>query len=257
MEKNISGNHNSTFASPSCIQSQNVNNTLCRPPISCYGCGNPGFIKAKCPKCSLKKERASVNAIQMFICVTSPVPLFEIEVHEATGTVCADTGASQSVGGELMFKFLKNRGQKFRELYLPMCLADGQQSTPLVQKATVPITVCGRTFQTDLIFLPHAKWNRTLLSVDFLKISGIVMNMRKNYWYFGDKPNCRIPFAKDIPLPTNDSPVELNNSSCRTSSISSDVLVQRNPADETETSDHHLREEEGQDLDAKERNDLI
>ncbi|GFT22735.1 transposon Tf2-6 polyprotein [Nephila pilipes] len=256
MEKNISGNHNSTFASPSCIQSQNVNNTVCRPPISCYGCGNPGFIKAKCPKCSSKKERASVNAIQMFTCVTSPVPLFEIEVHEATGTVCADTGASQSVGGELMFKFLKNRGQKFRELYLPMCLADGQQSTPLVQKATVPITVCGRTFQTDLIFLPHAKWNRTLLSVDFLKISGIVMNMRKNYWYFGDKPNCRIPFAKDIPLPTNDSPVELNNSSCRTSSISSDVPVQRNPADETETSDHHLREEEGQDLDAKERNDL-
>ncbi|GFS84752.1 transposon Tf2-6 polyprotein, partial [Nephila pilipes] len=193
----------------------------------------------------------------MFTCVTSPVPLFEIEVYEATGTVCADTGASQSVGGELMFKFLKNRGQKFTELYLSMCLADGQQSTPLVQKATVPITVCGRTFQTDLIFLPHAKGNRTLQGVDFLKISGIVMNMRKNYWYFGDKPNCRIPFAKDIPLPTNDSPVELNNSSCPTSSISSDVPVQRNPADETETSDHHLREEEGQDLDAKERNDLI
>ncbi|GFS36155.1 hypothetical protein NPIL_265641 [Nephila pilipes] len=62
MEKNISGNHNSTFASLSCIQSQNVNNTICRPPVSCYGCGNPGFIKAKCPKCSLKKERASVNA---------------------------------------------------------------------------------------------------------------------------------------------------------------------------------------------------
>ncbi|GFT36390.1 transposon Tf2-6 polyprotein [Nephila pilipes] len=81
--------------------------------------------------------------------------------------------------------------------------------------------------------------------------------MRKNYWYFGDKPNCRIPFAKDIPLPTNDSPVELNNSSCPTSSISSDVPVESNPADETETSDHHLREEEGQDLDAEERNDLI
>ncbi|GFT33963.1 transposon Tf2-6 polyprotein [Nephila pilipes] len=166
----------------------------------------------------------------------------DIEVYEATGTVCADTGASQSVGGELMFKFLKNRGQKFTELYLPMCLPDGQQFTPLVQKATMPITVCGRTFQTDLIFLPLAKGNQTLLGVDFLKISGIVMNMRKNYWYFGDKPNCRIPFAKDISLPTNDSPVELNNSSCPTSSISSDVPVQSNPADETETSDLHLRE---------------
>ncbi|GFS32722.1 retrovirus-related Pol polyprotein from transposon 412 [Nephila pilipes] len=111
MEKNISGNHNSTFVTPSCMQSQNINNTVYRPPVSCYGCGNPGFIKAKCPKCSLKKERVSVNAIQMFTCVTSPVSLFEIEVYEATGTVCADTGASQSVGGELMFKFLKNCGQ--------------------------------------------------------------------------------------------------------------------------------------------------
>ncbi|GFU46323.1 hypothetical protein NPIL_207501 [Nephila pilipes] len=65
MEKNISGIHNNTFASPSCMQSQNVNNTVCRPPVSCYGCGNPGFIKAKCPKCSLKKERASVKAIHV------------------------------------------------------------------------------------------------------------------------------------------------------------------------------------------------
>ncbi|GFU18255.1 hypothetical protein NPIL_605711 [Nephila pilipes] len=54
----------------------------------------------------------------MFTCVTSPVPQLVIEVYKATGTVCADTGASQSVGGELMFKFLKNRGQKFTELFL-------------------------------------------------------------------------------------------------------------------------------------------
>ncbi|GFU50066.1 transposon Tf2-6 polyprotein [Nephila pilipes] len=196
----------------------------------------------------------------MFTCVTSPVTLLDIEVYEATGTVCADTGASQSVGGELMFEFLKNRGQKFTEIYLSMnffsmCLADAQQSTPLVQKATVPITICGRTFRNDLIFLPHAKMIRTLIGADFLKTSGIVMNMLKNYWYFGDKPNCRIPFAKYIPLPKKDSPVEMNNSSCPTNSISSDVPVQSKPIDETETSDLHLREE-GQALDAEERNDL-
>ncbi|GFT71355.1 transposon Tf2-6 polyprotein [Trichonephila clavipes] len=81
-----------------------------------------------------KKESASVNAIQMFTCLTSPVALLDIEVYEATGTVCADTGASQSVGGELMFKFLRNRGQKFSEFHLAMCLADGQQSTSLVKK---------------------------------------------------------------------------------------------------------------------------
>ncbi|GFT26050.1 transposon Tf2-6 polyprotein [Nephila pilipes] len=131
------------------MQSHKVNNTVCRPPISCYGCGNPGFIKAKYPKCSLKKERVSVITLQMFTCVTSPVTLLDIEVHKATGTVCVDTGSA------------------------------------------------------------------------------------------------------NIPLPTNDSPVEMNNSSCPTSSISSDVPVQSTPADETEASDLHLREE-GQDLDAEE-----
>ncbi|GFS58924.1 hypothetical protein NPIL_211691 [Nephila pilipes] len=70
------------------------------------------------------------------------------------------------------------------------------------------------------------------------------MNMRKNYRYFGDKPNCSIPFAKDIPLHANDSPVERNNSSCPPSSISSDVPVQSTPADENETSDLHLCEDE-------------
>ncbi|GFS74833.1 transposon Tf2-6 polyprotein [Nephila pilipes] len=70
----------------------------------------------------------------MFICVTSPVTLLDIEVYEATGTVCADAGASQSVGGELMFKFLKNRGQKFTELYLSMRLADGHNPHHLYKR---------------------------------------------------------------------------------------------------------------------------
>ncbi|GFX70360.1 hypothetical protein TNCV_968321 [Trichonephila clavipes] len=204
-----------------------------------------------------KKESASVNAIYMFTCLTSPVALLDIEVYEATGTVCADTGASQSLGGELMFKFLRNRGQKFSEFHLAMCLADGQQSTYLVQKATVPITVGGRTFQIDLIFLPHAKGNRTLLGVDFLRTSGIVMDMRNNFWYFGDKPSFRIPFSKDVPLPVDDSPVEINSGSCPTNSIPSEIPLHINTVDETETNDLHLREEEGQALNVEERNDLM
>ncbi|GFS34192.1 retrovirus-related Pol polyprotein from transposon 412 [Nephila pilipes] len=117
----------------------------------------------------------------MFTCVTSPVTLLNIEVYEATGAISVDIGASQLVGGQLMLKFLKNSGQKFTELYLYMRLSDGQQSTPLVEKATVPITISARTFQTDLIFLPHAKGNRSLLGVNFLKTSGIVINMRKYF----------------------------------------------------------------------------
>ncbi|GFS39331.1 isoleucine--tRNA ligase, cytoplasmic [Trichonephila inaurata madagascariensis] len=149
----------------------------------------------------------------------------------------------------------RNRGQKFSEFHLAMCLADGQQSTSLVRKATIPITIGGRTFQIDLIFLPHAKGNRTLLGVDFLKTSGIVMDMRNNFWYFGDKPSFRIPFSKDVPLPVDDSPVEINSSFCPTNSIPSEVPLHRNTVDETETNDLHLQE--GQSLNVEERNILM
>ncbi|GFW09272.1 retrovirus-related Pol polyprotein from transposon 412 [Trichonephila clavipes] len=192
----------------------------------------------------------------MFTCLTFTVALLDIEVYAATGTVCADTGASQSVGGELMFKFLRNRRQKFSEFHLAMCLADGQQSTSLVQKATVPITVGGRTIQIDLTFLPHAKGNGTLLDVDFLRTSGIVLDMCNNFWYFGDKPSFKIPFSKHVPLPVDDNPVEINSSSCPTNSIPSEVPLHSNTVDETETNDLHLRQE-GQDLNVEERNDLM
>ncbi|GBN42173.1 hypothetical protein AVEN_237779-1 [Araneus ventricosus] len=146
------------------MPSQNVEKS-----VYCYGCGYTGFIKSKCAKCVPKKDGAHVNAIQVFTCFTLPVALLDTEVYEATGTVCADTGASQSVGAELMFNFLQKRGQKFIEIYLAVCLADSQQSTSTVLKTTMPITVHGRTFHTDLIFLPHAKGNRSLLGVDILR----------------------------------------------------------------------------------------
>ncbi|GBN07009.1 Copia protein [Araneus ventricosus] len=162
-----SSTHKNTISNSSNMPSRNVDNS-----VYCYGCGYPGFIKSKCPKCSPKKDGAHVNAIQVFTCFTLPVALLDIEVYEATGTVCADTGARQSVGGELMFNFLQKRGQKFIEIDLAVCLADGQQSTSTVLKTTVPITIHGRTFRTNLIFLPHAKGNRILLGVDFFKAIG-------------------------------------------------------------------------------------
>ncbi|GFX54853.1 hypothetical protein TNCV_3317701 [Trichonephila clavipes] len=93
---------------PSYMPARNIK-TGCHSPISFYGCSNLGFIKSICPKCLLKKESASVNAIQRFTCLASPVALLDIEVYEA----------------------------------------DGEQSTSPVQKAAVPIATGGRTFLID------------------------------------------------------------------------------------------------------------
>ncbi|GFY75027.1 uncharacterized protein TNIN_480641 [Trichonephila inaurata madagascariensis] len=67
------------------------------------------------------------------------------------------------------------------------------------------------------------------------------MDMRNNFWYFGDKPSFRIPFSNEAPFPVDDSPVEINSTSCPTNSIPSDVPIQSNPVDETETNDLQLR----------------
>ncbi|GFW07866.1 retrovirus-related Pol polyprotein from transposon 297 [Trichonephila clavipes] len=83
------------------------------------------------------------------------------------------------------------------------------------------------------------------------------MDMRNNFWYFGDKPSFRIPFSKDVPLPVDDSTVEINSSSCPTNSIPSEIPLHSNTVDKTETNYLHLREEEGQALNVEERNDLM
>ncbi|GFU06961.1 integrase_H2C2 domain-containing protein [Trichonephila clavipes] len=56
--------------------------------------------------------------------------------------------------------------------------------------------------------------------------------MRNNFWYFGDKPSFRIPFSKDVPLPVDDSPVEINSSFCPTNSIPSEIPLHSNTFDE-------------------------
>ncbi|GFU35884.1 retrovirus-related Pol polyprotein from transposon 412 [Nephila pilipes] len=120
----------------------------------------------------------------MFTCsIHSPAALVDIEVYEATYTVSADTGTSQSAGGELMLTFLKNCGQKFTELHLAVSLSDGQQTKSFVQKIK---------FQPHVVeywlhfFLPPGKGYRTLLGIDFLRTSGIILAMHNNWWYFDD-----------------------------------------------------------------------
>ncbi|GFU83889.1 retrovirus-related Pol polyprotein from transposon 412 [Trichonephila clavipes] len=83
------------------------------------------------------------------------------------------------------------------------------------------------------------------------------MDMRNNFWYFGDKPSFRICFSKDAPLSVDDSPVKINSTSCLTNSIPCEVPLKRNPVEETETNDFYLREEEEQALNVEKRNDLM
>ncbi|GFS53172.1 hypothetical protein TNIN_384391 [Trichonephila inaurata madagascariensis] len=67
VEKDVSGNHNSTFANPSYMPARNTN-TGCHPPIFAkWLCATLIYIKAKMSKNAHKKESASVNATDVYL----------------------------------------------------------------------------------------------------------------------------------------------------------------------------------------------
>ncbi|GFS49806.1 ubiquitin domain-containing protein UBFD1 [Trichonephila inaurata madagascariensis] len=74
------------------------------------------------------------------------------------------------------------------------------------------------------------------------------MDTRNNFWYFCHKPSFRIPFLKDAHLPVDDSPVEINSTSCPTNSIPSNtaensIPYEANDVDATPETDSSTKSE--------------
>ncbi|GBM35753.1 Retrovirus-related Pol polyprotein from transposon 17.6 [Araneus ventricosus] len=170
-----------------------------RSTLTCYGCGKPGYIKAKCPSCTLR-EKSSSNSITLYTChaSVSPTALLDIRIGDIHGRVCADTGATRSIAGELMFNSLRERGVDFQKMEVTMVLADGSQTNMEAYTAPVSIDIEGRTVPIEMLALPKAKGNRTLLGTDFLEKSGIVLDLKNKSWYFSDKPHHKIYFKEDL-----------------------------------------------------------
>ncbi|GFT57691.1 transposon Ty3-G Gag-Pol polyprotein [Nephila pilipes] len=161
-----------------------------RPPVKCNGCGTPGFIRAKCPNCTAEPKTESsrfefLEASSCFV-TTASVSTVYLRINGIFGKACADTGSSHSIAGETLYTLLKDEGAKFRNETMCISLADGQRSTEDVLITTVTLEIEGRKFDQELISLPDAKRNRTLLGIDFLKKSGIMLDLRNQQWFFAD-----------------------------------------------------------------------
>ncbi|GFU39877.1 transposon Ty3-G Gag-Pol polyprotein, partial [Nephila pilipes] len=171
-----------------------------RPPVKCYGCGTSGFIRAKCPNCTAEPKTESsrfefLEASSCFV-TTASVSTVYLRINGIFGKACADTGSSHSIAGESLYTLLKDEGAKFRNGTMCISLADGQRSTEDVLITTVTIEIEGRKFDQELIALPNSKRNRTLLGIDFLKKSGIMLDLRKQQWFFADMPQKQFAFGE-------------------------------------------------------------
>ncbi|GBN25067.1 hypothetical protein AVEN_77981-1 [Araneus ventricosus] len=115
-----------------------------RPPVKCYGCRTPGFIRAK-----------------------SPVSTVYLRVSGIFGKAYADTGSSHYITGETLYTLLKDEDAKFRNGTMCISLADGQRSTEDVLITTVTLEIEGRKFDQELIALPNAKKTELCLELTF------------------------------------------------------------------------------------------
>ncbi|GFT66297.1 retrovirus-related Pol polyprotein from transposon 17.6 [Nephila pilipes] len=171
-----------------------------RPPVKCYGCGTSGFTRAKCPNCTAEPKTESsrfefLEASSCFV-TTASVSTVYLRINGIFGKACADTGSSHSIAGETLYTLLKDEGAMFRNGTMCISLADGQRSTEDVLITTVTLEIEGRKFDQELIALPNAKRNRTLLGIDFLKKSGIMLDLRNQLWFFADMPQKQFAFGE-------------------------------------------------------------
>jgi gag-polyprotein putative aspartyl protease len=163
--------------------------------IACYGCGRPGTIRAKCPKCKPTGTSVLNASFHTFENVkVARRPLIPINVLEFHNIATADTGATRSIMSRNLYQRLEKKC-RFVSTKIVMTLADGEPREITVQVADVPLTIYGRSIISSMIVLSGDRDNHTLLGMDVLNPLGIVLDTGSQTWYFRDTPTVMYPFA--------------------------------------------------------------
>ncbi|GFW38055.1 retrovirus-related Pol polyprotein from transposon 297 [Trichonephila clavipes] len=167
-----------------------------RNPIKCYGCGT---IKSKCPKCTRANEmETAVNCMTLFNLNSNlyPTSMIVLKIFGEKIAVCADTGASHTIAGEKMFKFLQEHDVTFTNKRISFMMADGIRQTIMALSTVIDLYIEGKVIPTEFLVLPDAKGNKTLLGLDFLNAAGIVLDVQGGKWHFSGNPRKQYKFFK-------------------------------------------------------------
>ncbi|GFW68955.1 transposon Ty3-I Gag-Pol polyprotein [Trichonephila clavipes] len=162
-----------------------------RNPIQCNGCGTPGVVKSKCPKCTRANEmETAVNCMTLFNLNSNlyPTSVIVLKIFGEKIAVCADTGASHTIAGEKMFKFLQKHDVSFTNKRISFMMADGIRHTFMALSTVVDLCIESKVIPTEFLVLPEAKGNKTLLGLDFLNAAGIVLDVQGGKWHFSGNP---------------------------------------------------------------------
>ncbi|KAJ8980343.1 hypothetical protein NQ317_019230 [Molorchus minor] len=177
-----------------------------KPPIQCYKCGKPGYIRSKCPKCN-GTETATLDFLSLDTLIAPRSrPIFEVSILGYHGAGLIDTAAKQSVAGSMLYDIFKKENQRFEEEQIIVKLADGNAKEEMVLVTHQDVILQGRSIATKFIIFPEAT-NFTLFGIDFLQDAQVILNLGENSWKFSDSPESKFPLNYELPLPCN-KPVE-------------------------------------------------
>ncbi|GFU91961.1 uncharacterized protein TNCV_3765861 [Trichonephila clavipes] len=98
-----------------------------RTPLSCYGCGKPGYIKSKCPDCNPSKGDPDHFGILLANSLSPSTrnAVLRISINRVPGTAFADSGASHSIAGETLYGILFQQGSAFEKTAIFLSFDDG------------------------------------------------------------------------------------------------------------------------------------
>lgn len=172
--------------------------------VSCYGCNAPGVFRSNCSTCQQKEKPSSPNAIEFYSMnckLGRDIPTVQVKILGHTGYAHIDTGARTSIAGSSLYKHLCNHGCIFQKNSANITLADGSTSMQQVFTTSVKIQLGDREIIVKFTALPNATDNRTLLGIDFLESSGIVLNLAQRTWNYVEFPLMAYPYgtAKSYP----------------------------------------------------------
>ncbi|GFY11488.1 retrovirus-related Pol polyprotein from transposon 297 [Trichonephila clavipes] len=170
-----------------------------RNPIRCYGCGTPGVIKSKCPKCMRANEmETAVNCMTLFNLNSNlyPTSVIVLKIFGEKIAVYADTSAFHTIAGEKIFKFLQEHDVTFTNKRISFMMADGIRRTIMALSTVVNLYIEGKVIPTEFLVLPDAKGNKTLLGLDFFNAAGIVLDVQGGKWHFSGNPHKQYKFFK-------------------------------------------------------------
>lgn len=165
-----------------------------KPKFSCYGCGAPGVVRIKYPRCAPKIPFTSTaaNPAEFYAVQNSDAvscrPIIQITIGKTKGKVLLDTGAKLSVISTDLYEKLVSQNYLFTTVEMDIKMGDGITHRMNVETTRIPIKILRKVVTTKCIKFPGKINNKTLLGAQFVKDADIVINTPQGTWWFADRP---------------------------------------------------------------------